>query len=248
MVLFFKTRAVPLAPVFFTLGIMGPGISAIAMLLISSSRKSRLQSLWRSFAAPRGPWGWYVFALLIVPLVDAVSVAFYITNGGKIIAPVSLSSWIHLFLVTLPFAPFWEEVGWRGFLLPRLITRSSNFVASIVVGAISAVWISPFYGVLSLSSTRQQWVEFLYFASIHIAMSVIFTCVYLGTKRSLIPVVALHSSALASGTMLMHILPSGVRLPYRVAWVALWLVALLVYNYLGGSLNTTSIDSKSGQV
>jgi uncharacterized protein len=231
--LLYKMRTIPLVPVLFTLGNMGPGISAITTLLASRSRKSHLHALWKRIAAPRGPWGWYVFALLIVPLVDAVSVVFYIANGGKIIAPISLTVWLHHFIVYLPFIPLSAEIGMRGFLLPRLISRTNNFIASILVGAASALWGSPFYGVLSMSSTRQQWVEFLYFASISIALSVVFTCVYLGTKQSLIPVIALHSSVLASGTMLMHILPSGERLPYRVSWLAWWVVALLVYSLWG---------------
>jgi hypothetical protein len=60
----------------------------------------------------------------------------------------------------------------------------------------------------------------------------------------LIPVIALHSSTLATGTVLMRILPPGVRLPYRVAWLALWPLALLVYSFERRSLGTTGADSE----
>ena len=183
--------------------------------------------------------GWYALSVLIVPVVYAVSIVFYFKVGGRIIAPISAVAWLHLFVFKLPFSSLWEEIGWRGYLLPRIIRRSNDFVASIIVGVISAVWMSPFYGVLSSSAGREQWVSFQFFTLISTAMSVIYTCVYLETRGSLIPVIFLHSSALASGMTLIRALPSGERLPFVVSSSVLWVVALLLHVLARSSKNAT---------
>src|SRR5262249_18214510 len=40
-------------------------------------------------------------------------------------------------------APFGEELGWRGFALPRLIERTNVVTASLILGAVWVVWHIP---------------------------------------------------------------------------------------------------------
>jgi uncharacterized protein len=243
LIVFSKTLAFPWTPLFITLGTAGPGISAIILILASRRRDVQIHSLLKSLTNLHDGWQWYAVAVGIVPAVYVPSVFFYINIGGKIIAPISPVSWLHLFVFNLPFSSLWEEVGWRGYLLPRLISRCNNFVASIIIGVMSAVWMCPFYGILSWSSaSRQQWIAFQFFALISTAMSVIYTCVYLGTKGSLIPVVILHSSALASAITLIHAVPTGERLPFFVSSIAMWVVALMVHGLAERSQKTPRID------
>jgi uncharacterized protein len=242
LIVFSKTLAFPWTSLFITLGTAGPGVSAIILILASRRRDVQIHSLLKSLTNLHDGWRWYALAVGIVPVVYVLSVFFYIKIGGKIIAPISPASWLQVFVFNLPFSSLWEEIGWRGYLLPRLIRRYNNFVASIIIGVISAVWMCPFYGILSNSASRQQWISFQFFALISTAMSVIYTCVYLGTKGSLIPVVLLHSSALASAMTLIHALPTGERLPFIVSSSALWVVALIVHGLAERSQNTTRID------
>jgi uncharacterized protein len=243
LIVFSKTLAFPWTHLFMTLGTAGPGISAIILILASRKRDVQIHSLLKSLANLHDGWRWYTVAVGIVPAIYVLSIFFYINIGGKIIAPISPVSWLHLFVFNLPFSSLWEEVGWRGYLLPRLIRRCNNFVASIVIGVISAVWMCPFYGILSSSgASRQQLISFQFFALISTAMSVIYTCVYLGTKGSLIPVVILHSSALASAVTLIHAVPTGERLPFVVSSSAMWVVALMMHGLADRSQNPTRID------
>ncbi|GIE97194.1 CPBP family intramembrane glutamic endopeptidase [Paractinoplanes rishiriensis] len=69
------------------------------------------------------------------------------------------------FVLILPLA-FYEEWGWRGYLLTRLGDRMGVWPAMIVIGAIAGVWHLPFYigPWLSMSAdARQSIVPFVIF-------------------------------------------------------------------------------------
>lgn len=72
-----------------------------------------------------------------------------------------------------------EELGWRGFLLPRLAGRLGWLGAAVAVGVIWAVWQTPVllngynYGV------RGDLAAVLYFTAVTVPMSVLHAAVYL---------------------------------------------------------------------
>jgi hypothetical protein len=48
-------------------------------------------------------------------------------------------------LMALPFGPLGEELGWRGYLQPRLMERSSPVATSLVIGTVWTFWHTPLY-------------------------------------------------------------------------------------------------------
>lgn len=102
--------------------------------------------------------------------------------------PVGL---LPLFLVLALTDGLGEELGWRGFALPRLLRRCGPVVASLLLGVVWAVWHAPLYwtsGVM-LQGTP-VWLLLVQLP----ACAVSYTWVFLHTGGSVLPAVALHSA------------------------------------------------------
>ena len=78
---------------------------------------------------------------------------------------------------------FAEEIGWRGFLLPKLQKRYSPFVSSISVGVLWGVWHLNFTGGL---------LGFVLFTITITEMSILMTWLYNNTKGNLILMTTWH--------------------------------------------------------
>jgi membrane protease YdiL (CAAX protease family) len=57
--------------------------------------------------------------------------------------------------------PWGEETGWRGFALPRLLTRLPPLTAAIVLGVIRAIWHAPAFLVSGLTQSNYNFGWFL---------------------------------------------------------------------------------------
>ena len=78
---------------------------------------------------------------------------------------------------------FAEEIGWRGFLLPRLQEKHSLFVSSIIVGVLWGVWHLNFTGGI---------LGFVLYTATIIEMSVLMAWLFSKTKGSLLPMIIWH--------------------------------------------------------
>jgi len=55
----------------------------------------------------------------------------------------NLTQFLRLLFYLLITGPLCEELGWRGFVLPRLPKRFNPFTASLILGVIWGVWHLP---------------------------------------------------------------------------------------------------------
>jgi uncharacterized protein len=93
-----------------------------------------------------------------------------------------------IFIMSLLANP-WEEVGWRGFALPRLQTLYNPFIASLLIGCLSGLWHLPiFYWRESPMSAY----PFLPWFIATICISFIATWLFNNTKGSLLIVSIFH--------------------------------------------------------
>jgi len=86
-----------------------------------------------------------------------------------------------------------EEIGWRGYVLPRLQAKHTALAASLILGVIWGFWHLPKF--LSHWNT----VSFAWFMVHTLAGSVLYTWMYNGTKGSLLLVTLFHASANTAG-------------------------------------------------
>jgi len=109
----------------------------------------------RGLLRPLGQWrvgiGWYLFIVLYPLALRLAAVSLGRLFGGP--APVFFDSRslglpaasplllaLPIFVSTLILTGIAEEIGWRGFALPRLQGRFSALVASLILAALWAPW------------------------------------------------------------------------------------------------------------
>ena len=128
-----------------------------------------------------------------------------------------------------------EEIGWRGFLLPKLQARMNGLEASLLVGLVWCTWHLPWH----LNPGHFQLIiHFTYLVSV-VSLSVIFTWLRNLTPRSLIPVIVLHA-AFNSGLDTISV-PEGASYQFR------WLLYLAGAALLMGGFILTLTGKELGQ-
>ena len=126
----------------------GPFLAAIVVLALTEG-KAGLLGLFRRMVRWRIPPGWYVVALLLPAVLAAAATVLNVLLGAEPPSAAELNGWTGLFaifaivLVVPGLGGAWEEPGWRGYALPRLQSRRSALVASLILGALIAGWHLP---------------------------------------------------------------------------------------------------------
>jgi uncharacterized protein len=213
----------------FLLGVFAPGLVALAFTAQAEGRAGVTRLLGRI-----GRWQvrahWYAFAVgyfavikLAAALVHRLVVGAWPPFGDT---PVAL---MFLGIAVSMWAQAGEEVGWRGYALPRLAEYIGLGGASLVIGIVWAVWHLPLFILPDSGSTGQSFVAYLLQV---IAMSVAFAFVFWKTDESLLLVMLMHA-AVNNTTGIVPAAVGGATTPIAfggslVAWatVALsWVVA-----------------------
>jgi membrane protease YdiL (CAAX protease family) len=127
---------------------LGPFAAALVVLGLGAGWPA-VKDLLARIARGRVPWRWYAFAFGLPVLLVGASVAVNTALGAPAPTAQQLATWRGLpesFLFILLFIALGEEPGWRGFLLPRLERRFGPLRASLVLGAVWALWHLPLLG------------------------------------------------------------------------------------------------------
>jgi membrane protease YdiL (CAAX protease family) len=133
----------------------GPLIAAVAVSLLAGGRKE-LWALVRQLTRWRVHPIWYVIALLGHFGMAGVVAALAIAAGAPMLrsgAYTDVQAVGFTFLSTMIIVGLFEEVGWRGFALPRLQRRLDALWAALVLGVLWALWHLP---ELISDPTRQR--------------------------------------------------------------------------------------------
>jgi uncharacterized protein len=133
------------------------------------------------------------------------------------------------FLTTLIIVGLFEEVGWRGFALPRLQLRLDAIWAALVLGVLWALWHLP--ELISEPTGQRPPVQFVIWT---LALSVIFSWLYNSTNGSLPIVIICHAAIDTAGRFM---LPEFTGERYQIVWwlmVGLYVLVAIVVLLIGG--------------
>ena len=163
-------------------GVIGPTAAA---LLCSGGTPPLLNRITRW----RVPAFWYATAITLPLVIRAFAVAAEV--GWRIeLRPIeSIARTSALMVLLVPF----EEIGWRGYLLPILQRRYSPLAASLAVGVIWALWHGPLaWAGVGYQQSEQPWHYMLWFTASILPISCLATWIFNGSGESVPAVTLFH--------------------------------------------------------
>ena len=95
----------------------------------------------------KGNGRWYALSILAFPVAISIVLALGLLFGASTIdnftVPTFVTAMIPLAVTFFIFA-FFEEVGWRGYLAPKVYGLNDTLLGHVLVGAIWASWHFPY--------------------------------------------------------------------------------------------------------
>ncbi|HSL21014.1 MAG TPA: type II CAAX endopeptidase family protein [Vicinamibacterales bacterium] len=214
----------------FLLGVFAPALVALALTAKAEGRVAVTRLLAR-IGIWQVPARWYVFAVSYLIAIKLTGALIYRMTSGAwpafgntplplMLGAIVLSTWVQA----------GEEVGWRGYALPRLAQRLGLGLASIVLGVIWALWHLPLFFMPGSGSDGQSFPIYL----LHVtALSVAMAWLYWKTGGSLLLVMVMHASVNNTTGIVPAAVPGAANAfsfsGSPVAWITIalsWLVAV----------------------
>ena len=217
----------------------------------------RPRSAWCSSASSRGRPGvrrvlrrlvqgriglrWYLAVLalaMLAPLAVGVSI---LMGGDTPVVDNTIFGVLFLFaFMIFPGSALGEEIGWRGFVLPRMQARHSALKASLLIGILWAPWHLPLWLTGSEGHPISLYVPFVVAV---VASSVFYTWLYNNTGGSLLIVVLYHAASNLPITVLITPLGSQMAQPFLI-YVALTVIAAVAVVIATGAENLSRTAHK----
>src|SRR5918993_570056 len=237
---------IPAAPglVLVLLGSNVPSLLAIVLTALVLGRGALRKLLGRLLIWRVDP-RWYLVVVLGPVALAGGMVALNAFVGGPAISvdvPL-LTVVITLAFFIFPGSALGEEIGWRGYALPRLQSGRSALSASLILGVIWAFYHLPLFFTGQAFRSPSLLVPFVVSG---LALSVILSWVYNSTGGSLLLVVLLHATANLPLTLLLEPLGSRAMVPFMF-YVALMVVAAIVVVIVAGGTRPPLAHKKHGE-
>jgi len=191
--------------------IVGPTLSAFIMTSVTEGREG-VRRLLRRIVLWRVGFRWYLFVLLGIPAIIVLS---------TVVMPGALASFqasavpstLFLYVVAGPvmlFAggPVFEEIGWRGFALPRLQRLHGPLLGSLVLGSLWALWHLPLFLIPAWDTPHGSLLDVALFVIWAVSITVIFTWVFNNTKGSVLLAILAHGSVNSAAVAVYGLFPT----------------------------------------
>jgi membrane protease YdiL (CAAX protease family) len=210
--------------------IFSPSISALIVTGIIGGMPE-IKRLLGGFTRWQVGLRWYFWAafLILGPLAITLIYKALGNQSEGIMPGETISSMAGIIVFTLFSGPIAEELGWRGFALPRLQEKYNALVSSLILGVIWTCWHIPFFFT---TGATQMSIPFPIYLVLVVTSSIYLTWLYNNTNGSLIVTILGHFTYNLTGflTGVLRLMPA--MLFYMTAGPLLALVvAAVVFIY-----------------
>jgi membrane protease YdiL (CAAX protease family) len=191
--------------------IVGPTLSAFIMTGVTEGRKG-VGRLLRRIVLWRVRFRWYLFVLLGIPAIVVLSTVA-VPGALASFEASALPSTLFLYVVATPVflfvgGPVFEEIGWRGFALPRLQGLYGPLVGSLILGVLWALWHLPLFLIPSWDTPHGSSLDVVLFVVWAVSITIIFTWVFNNTKGSVLMVILAHGSINSAAAAVFGLFPA----------------------------------------
>jgi uncharacterized protein len=216
----------------------GPAIAALLAASLTGGRAA-VRELGARLVRWRVGWQWYLVVLVGPAAFSFVVAGLYTLLLGGSWSAAAPQAFDRRVLALVPFFVVLaltdgvgEEVGWRGYALPRLLARHSALGASLLLGVLWALWHLPLFWTEGYPLYQSPiWLLFVDLP----AQAIIYTWIFQHTRGSVLLAILLHAAgnlfalpqATIHGDLTLSVLEVGAK-----GLVALVVVAVAGPRYL----------------
>ena len=170
----------------------GPFAAALLVSRITEGRDGPDRLLRRMVQWRARPF-WYLLVLVVIPLGAGLGYLLLpgVTLDGR--ALTSLGPLVTTYLTYLLGGPVQEEIGWRGFALPRLQERLAPVWAALVLGVLHCLWHAPLFLTAEWDTARHEPGQFVAYLVLVLSLSVLLSWVYNGSHGSVLLAILGHN-------------------------------------------------------
>jgi len=221
--------------------IMGPTLSAFIMTGAIEGREG-VRRLLRRIVLWRVGLGWYLFVLVGIPAIIVLSTVF-LPGALASFQASAVPSTLFLYVVAGPVflfigGPVFEEIGWRGFALPRLQQLYGPLVGSIVLGALWGLWHLPLFLIPSWDTPHGSLLDIALFVTWAVSTTIVITWIFNNTKGSVLLAILAHGSINSAAVAVYALFPApavtgGITNVVIGFGVAALLIVILTRGHLG---------------
>lgn len=186
---------------FYILHTFGPAFAAIIVTAVIAG-KAGLHELRQRIRQRSAAWQWYLFILLGIPALVLLGIMIEpgALAGFHDLTPVIFVSYPILYVVTFfGGGPLGEEIGWRGFALPRMQPRYGPLWGTLLLGVLWSCWHLPDFLTASKGGGQGTgWMLFLtnfpvFFFAV-LSLAVMMTWIFNHTGGSIFIAILAHTS------------------------------------------------------
>jgi membrane protease YdiL (CAAX protease family) len=190
-----KIVNIPISPFLgIIIGGMGPSLSALILILAEQGTQG-IHGLFERLLKWKVAIKWYLFIIVVPVVIIFVALVLYSFLNRITLNIPAIGDWRIVirtaFITLLIGGPLGEELGWRGYALPKLLEARNPILASLIIGVGWGMWHLPLFWI---QGSLQADIPIAWFMISILAEAILYTWIYNNTRGSLLLMVIFHTS------------------------------------------------------